>query len=83
MFDKLKGILDNKTDQNTENQQENQYSENEKKEGLEILRKLENLIEEAGMLRVLAGLGLTIGEFTHEMKQPITQFLPINNTMPW
>lgn len=69
MFDKLKGILDNKTDQNTENQQENQYSENEKKEGLEILRKLENLIEEAGMLRVLAGLGLTIGEFTHEMKQ--------------
>ena len=24
---------------------------------------------EAGMLRVLAGLGLTIGEFTHEMKQ--------------
>ena len=45
------------------------YTESEKKEGLEILRKLENLIEEAGMLRVLAGLGLTIGEFTHEMKQ--------------
>ena len=40
-----------------------------KKEGLEIIKKLENLIEEAGMLRVLAGLGLTIGEFTHEMKQ--------------
>ena len=30
---------------------------------------LKNLLEEAGMLRVLAGLGLTIGEFTHEIKQ--------------
>lgn len=69
MFDKLKNILDNKSDQNTENQKEEQYTESDKKEGLEILRKLENLIEEAGMLRVLAGLGLTIGEFTHEMKQ--------------
>lgn len=69
MFDKLKDILDNKSDQNSEGQQEEQYTESEKKEGLEILRKLENLIEEAGMLRVLAGLGLTIGEFTHEMKQ--------------
>lgn len=28
-----------------------------------------NLLEETGMLRVLAGLGLTIGEFTHEIKQ--------------
>ena len=69
MFDKLKNILDNKSDQNTENQKEEQYTESDKKEGLEIIRKLENLIEEAGMLRVLAGLGLTIGEFTHEMKQ--------------
>ncbi len=69
MFDKLKNILDNKSDQNTENPKEEQYTESDKKEGLEIIRKLENLIEEAGMLRVLAGLGLTIGEFTHEMKQ--------------
>lgn len=69
MFVKLKNILDNKSDQNTENQEEEQYTESDKKEGLEIIRKLENLIEEAGMLRVLAGLGLTIGEFTHEMKQ--------------
>lgn len=69
MFDKLKNILDNKSDQNTENQKEEQYTESDKKEGLEIIRKLEILIEEAGMLRVLAGLGLTIGEFTHEMKQ--------------
>lgn len=34
-----------------------------------VLRKINKLIEEAGMLRVLAGLGLTIGEFTHEIKQ--------------
>ncbi len=69
MFDKLKDILDNKSGQNTENPDEEQCSDQDKKEGLEIIKKLENLIEEAGMLRVLAGLGLTIGEFTHEMKQ--------------
>ncbi len=71
MFDKLKSILDNKSDQNTGGQNEEQDTiiENEQKEGLEIIKKLENLIEEAGMLRVLAGLGLTIGEFTHEMIQ--------------
>lgn len=68
MFDKLKNILDNKPDQNTENPEE-EYVERDKEEGLEIIKKLENLIEEAGMLRVLAGLGLTIGEFTHEMIQ--------------
>lgn len=69
MFDKLKDILDNKSEQNTESQNDEQSPESDKKEGLEIIKKLENLIEEAGMLRVLAGLGLTIGEFTHEMKQ--------------
>ena len=69
MFEKLKKILDYKSDQNTEKQNSEQFSENDREEGLEIIKKLENLIEEAGMLRVLAGLGLTIGEFTHEMKQ--------------
>ena len=34
-----------------------------------IIKRINRLIEEAGMLRVLAGLGLTIGEFTHEIKQ--------------
>lgn len=68
MFDKLKNILDDNTDQNANNYEEEHVVQN-KKEGLEIIKKLENLIEEAGMLRVLAGLGLTIGEFTHEMKQ--------------
>lgn len=69
MFDRLKNILDKKNEQKKESQQEEQQIKDDKNEGLEILRKLENLIEEAGMLRVLAGLGLTIGEFTHEMKQ--------------
>lgn len=68
MFDKLKNILDDKSNQNANNYEEEHIVQN-KKEGLEIIKKLENLIEEAGMLRVLAGLGLTIGEFTHEMKQ--------------
>ncbi|MBR5353960.1 MAG: sensor histidine kinase [Bacteroidales bacterium] len=69
MFDKLKNILDDKSDHITDFSEEEQYKAQNKKEGLEIIKKLENLIEEAGMLRVLAGLGLTIGEFTHEMKQ--------------
>ncbi len=71
MFDKLKSILGNKSDQSEKEQNEEQdtTTESDQKEGLEIIKKLENLIEEAGMLRVLAGLGLTIGEFTHEMKQ--------------
>ncbi|MDE6569974.1 MAG: ATP-binding protein [Alistipes sp.] len=46
----------------------NPCSEHENKKRY-VLRKINKLIEEAGMLRVLAGLGLTIGEFTHEIKQ--------------
>lgn len=69
MFDKLKNILDNNSDENNDGQGDERNTGDNKKEGLEIIKKLENLIEEAGMLRVLAGLGLTIGEFTHEMKQ--------------
>ena len=69
MFEKLKNILDNKRDRNQDSSNENQYTESDQKEGFEIIKKLEDLIEEAGMLRVLAGLGLTIGEFTHEMTQ--------------
>ena len=34
-----------------------------------ILGSIEDEIDEIEMLRVLAGLGLTIGEFTHEVKQ--------------
>ena len=66
---KLKNIIDGKYIQDAKTKNEEQDTDRDKKEGLEIIKKLENLIEEAGMLRVLAGLGLTIGEFTHEMKQ--------------
>ena len=69
MFIKLKNIIDGKYIQDAKTKNEEQDTDRDKKEGLEIIKKLENLIEEAGMLRVLAGLGLTIGEFTHEMKQ--------------
>lgn len=49
------------------------------------LRSAATSIEEIGMLRVLAGLGLTIGEFTHEIKQYLPAFdvdsdFLINNT---
>lgn len=68
MFETLKSILDEHVKQrgheiNTSNRI------NDAKTGHEIIDKLADLIEEAGMLRVLAGLGLTIGEFTHEIKQ--------------
>lgn len=69
MLEILKDILNDKFEQKSENTNEEGVIGNDKKEGLEIIKKLENLLEEAGMLRVLAGLGLTIGEFTHEMKQ--------------
>ena len=68
MFDKLKSILDGKTGQTSEDFDELD-NEDSIKTGHEIIDKLANLMEEAGMLRVLAGLGLTIGEFTHEIKQ--------------
>lgn len=51
----------------------NGLEESEANSVLNIISQFEgtvsNLLEETGMLRVLAGLGLTIGEFTHEIKQ--------------
>jgi signal transduction histidine kinase len=41
----------------------------------EIKENFRQLLEELGMVRVLAGLGLTIGEFTHE----VIQFAPSIN----
>ncbi len=38
--------------------------------------KVEELIEELNMLRILAGLGLVIGEFVHE----VDRFLPAFDT---
>ena len=37
----------------------------------ELGRRAQELLEEVGMLRVLASLGLTIGEFTHEVRHAL------------
>ena len=68
MFEQLKLILDGKNQQSKEDIDNNDI-DNEIRSGHVIINQLADLIEEAGMLRVLAGLGLTIGEFTHEIKQ--------------
>ena len=53
--------------------QSQSYTEKEKKEEQEkanqAIAVITQRLEEIGMLRVLAGLGLTIGEFVHEIKQ--------------
>ena len=68
MFEQLKSILDGKNQQSKEDIDNNDI-DNDIRSGHVIINQLADLIEEAGMLRVLAGLGLTIGEFTHEIKQ--------------
>lgn len=48
--------------------------ESRRQKGEEIIEQITKQLEESGMLRVLAGLGLTIGEFTHEItnfKSPV------------
>lgn len=50
-------------------QQSKEEKEKKKIEGKRIIEEIRRELEETGMLRVLAGLGLTIGEFTHEIKQ--------------
>lgn len=69
MLDSLKMILKNQNSEDSNSDTERQLKEKNVKRGNEIIQQLEYLIEETGMLRVLAGLGLTIGEFTHEIKQ--------------
>jgi signal transduction histidine kinase len=70
MFQTLKDLLNDDSDsQDKESQQESEERKSRKRKGREILEKISKQLEEAGMLRVLAGLGLTIGEFTHEIKQ--------------
>lgn len=55
-----------------------QKSKEEKAEGFrrkaKTLRAAVEMIEEISMLRVLAGLGLVIGEFTHEIMQHLGAF---------
>lgn len=65
LFEELKSYYDD----NDSNEKKDSNSAEERKRKLFLLGEIKNKLEEAGMLRVLAGLGLTIGEFTHEIKQ--------------
>jgi signal transduction histidine kinase len=72
----LKDFIDNVSANSTdENQQQSKEdTEDKKTEAKKIIEEIRKQLEEAGMLRVLAGLGLTIGEFTHEItnfKSPV------------
>jgi signal transduction histidine kinase len=67
----LNDFINNPIDsENTENYKRDAYKIVD-----ELKRDFKDLLEELGMLRVLAGLGLTIGEFTHE----VVQFAPSMN----
>jgi signal transduction histidine kinase len=71
----LKNIFDDDSDDanqeepNEESQEKREKREKQKEEGKRIVEEIRKELEEASMLRVLAGLGLSIGEFTHEIKQ--------------
>jgi signal transduction histidine kinase len=67
----LTDFIDDYSDYSTDENKQQSKEEKEKKkiEGKKIIEEIRKQLEEAGMLRVLAGLGLTIGEFTHEIKQ--------------
>lgn len=71
----LEGFFDDDFGDNEDaNQQESKEEKKEKRErqreeGKKLIAELRKELEEASMLRVLAGLGLSIGEFTHEIKQ--------------
>lgn len=53
-----------------------EYSKKEAKDAaIELRQEIKILLDELGMIRVLASLGLTIAEFTHE----VTQYTPIIN----
>lgn len=48
---------------------EEKRRETKKRKRKKLVASIRKEIEEASMLRVLAGMGLTIGEFSHEVKQ--------------
>jgi hypothetical protein len=48
---------------------EKEKKDNKKAKRKKLVASIRKEIEEASMLRVLAGMGLTIGEFSHEVKQ--------------
>lgn len=63
-------------EEEVENQEKSSVGTAEKQERLEeakskLQQAVDEIVEEVGMLRVLASLGLSIGEFTHEIKNSI------------
>jgi histidine kinase len=64
--------LDNKENDSEDNNSSHQSPEGEeekKAQRKKLVASIRKEIEEASMLRVLAGMGLIIGEFSHEVKQ--------------
>lgn len=64
----------NSTDDEKEKNDRKQQKAKEAREKAEELKQALEQIEELNMLRVLAGLGLVIGEFTHEINQYLPSF---------
>lgn len=64
----------NSTDEEKAKNNRKQQKAKEAREQAEELKKALEQIEELNMLRVLAGLGLVIGEFTHEINQYLPSF---------
>lgn len=57
---------------NNSRSDEKEFKNNFFEKVLELDYKAQHLLEENGMLRVLAALGLTIGEFTHEIRHTLS-----------
>lgn len=74
-LDDLQSNIDNLVEGNGDEQQVQIYKDNIRQYVTELKFDFQNLLDELGMTRVLAGLGLTIGEFTHE----VVQFSPSMN----
>lgn len=64
----------NTTDEEKAKNSKRQEQAKKAREQAEDLKKALEQIEELNMLRVLAGLGLVIGEFTHEINQYLPAF---------
>jgi len=71
----LENTIDNLVNSAGDEQQVQSYRDNIRQYVSELKYDFQNLLDELGMTRVLAGLGLTIGEFTHE----VVQFSPSIN----
>lgn len=66
----IAGNIDN--GQSSETFEDDRHSFSEMADEIEFIgAKSEEALEEVGMLRVLASLGLTIGEFTHEVRHAL------------